>query len=62
MTNNKLTDEQVVTLQLRIMSALSFYRQRPEKEAKNMADLLTLCGIAASELQERRKADEVNKS
>lgn len=57
MTNNKLTDEQVVTLQLRIMSALSFYRQRPEKEAKNMAGLLTLCGIAASELQERRKDD-----
>lgn len=57
MTNNKLTDEQVVTLQLRLMSALSFYRQRSEKEAKNMADLLTLCGIAASELQERRKAE-----
>lgn len=56
-TNNKLTDEQIVTLQLRIMSALSFYRQRPEKETKNMADLLMLCGSAASELQQRRKAD-----
>lgn len=44
-------------LQLRIMSALSFYCQRPEKEAKNMADLLILCGAVASELQERRKAD-----
>ncbi|WP_247751492.1 Lar family restriction alleviation protein [Citrobacter freundii] len=57
MNKNELTDEQVVMLQLRIMSALSFYRQRPEKEAKNMADLLMLCGAAASELQERRKAD-----
>ncbi|MDE9666403.1 hypothetical protein L2109_23280 [Citrobacter portucalensis] len=56
MNKNELTDEQVVMLQLRIMSALSFYRQRPEKEAKNMADLLMLCGAAASELQERRKA------
>lgn len=57
MTNNQLTDEQVVTLQLRIMSALSFYRQRPEKEAKAMTDLLMLSAAAASELQERRKAD-----
>ncbi|WP_454741019.1 hypothetical protein [Citrobacter freundii] len=57
MNNSELTNEQVVMLQLRIMSALSFYRQRPEKEAKNMADLLMLCGAAASELQERRKAD-----
>lgn len=53
-----LTAEQLVTLQLRIMSALSFYQQRPEKEAKRMAELLTLAGAAASELQERRKADE----
>lgn len=59
MSNNQLTDEQVVMLQLRIMSALSFYRQRPEKEAKNMADLLMLCGAAASELQDRRKASAV---
>lgn len=57
MNNSELTNEQVVMLQLRIMSALSFYRQRPEKEAKNMADLLMLSGAAASELQERRKAD-----
>ncbi|MFK8825967.1 hypothetical protein [Citrobacter freundii] len=57
MNNSELTNEQVVMLQLKIMSALSFYRQRPEKEAKNMADLLMLCGAAASELQERRKAD-----
>lgn len=55
MNNSELTDEQVVMLQLRIISALSFYRQRPEKEAKNMADLLMLCGAAVSELQERRK-------
>ncbi|SUF57544.1 prophage protein [Salmonella enterica] len=59
-TNNKLTAERLVTLQLRLMSALSFYRQRPEREAKNMADLLMLCGAAASELQERRKAVEDN--
>ncbi|MEG9766771.1 hypothetical protein [Enterobacter hormaechei] len=57
MTNNQLTAEQLVTLQLRIMSALSFYQQRPEKEAKRMAELLTLAGAAASELQERRKSD-----
>lgn len=63
MTNNQLTDpanqltaEQLVTLQLRIMSALSFYRQRPEKEARRMAELLELAGAAASELQEHRKA------
>lgn len=56
MTTN-LTAEQLVTLQLRIMSALSFYRQRPEKEARRMADLLMLAGAAASELQEHRKAD-----
>lgn len=55
MTTN-LTDEQIVMLQLRIMSALSFYNQRPEKEAKKMAELLTLAGVAASELQECRKA------
>ncbi|MEQ6280838.1 hypothetical protein [Kluyvera huaxiensis] len=54
---NQLTDEQVVTLQLRIMSALSFYRQRPEKEARRMAELLELAGAAASELQGRRKSD-----
>lgn len=58
MTNNQLTDEQIVTLQLRIMSALSFYQQRPEREAKRMAELLRLAGTAASELQERRKAAE----
>lgn len=57
MTNNQLTDEQIITLQLRIMSALSFYQQRPEREAKRMAELLMLAGTAASELQERRKAD-----
>ncbi len=57
MTNNKLADEQVVMLQLRIMSALTFYSQRSEKAAKNMAELLTLCGAAASELQQCRKAD-----
>ncbi len=56
--NNKLTEEQVVTLQLRIMNALSFYRQRTEKAAKNMVDLLMLCGAAASELQESRQAGE----
>lgn len=58
MTNNQLTGEQLVTLQLRIMSALSLYRQRPEKEARRMAELLELAGAAASELQERRKADQ----
>ncbi|MFU0967192.1 hypothetical protein [Kluyvera ascorbata] len=52
---NQLTAEQLVTLQLRIMSALSFYRQRPEKEARRMAELLELAGAAASELQEHRK-------
>lgn len=52
----QLTDEQIVTLQLRIMSALSFYQQRTEKEAKRMAELLMLAGAAASELQGRRKA------
>ena len=56
MTNNQLTAEQLVTLQLRIMSALSFYQQRPEKEAKRMAELLTLAGAATSELQERRES------
>ena len=54
--NNQLTADQLVTLQLRIMSALSFYQQRPEKEAKRMAELLTLAGAAASELQQCRKA------
>ena len=54
MANNQLTDEQLVMLQMRIMSALSFYRQRPEKEAKMMAELLMLAGAAASELQECR--------
>lgn len=53
----ELTDEQVVTLQLRIMSARSFYCQLPGIEAYEAAELLTLCGIAASELQERRKTD-----
>lgn len=56
MANNQLTAEQLVTLQLRIMSALSFYQQRPEKEAKRMAELLMLAGAAASELQEHQKA------
>lgn len=60
--NNQLTAEQIVTLQLRIMSALSFYQQRPEKEAKKMAELLTLAGAAASELQERRNADVTRNS
>lgn len=59
MTTN-LTAEQLVTLQLRIMSALSFYRQRPEKEARRMAELLELAGAAASELQEHRKAEPVS--
>ncbi len=54
---NQLTAEQLVTLQLRIMSALSFYRQRPEKEARRMAELLELAGAAASELQERKNSD-----
>lgn len=58
MTNNQLTAEQLVTLQLRIMSALSFYRQRPEKEARRMAELLELAGAAASELQERSLTDK----
>lgn len=53
---NQLTAEQLVTLQLRIMSALSFYRQRPEKEARRMAELLELAGAAASELQDCRAA------
>lgn len=57
MTASKLTDEQIVMLQLRIMSALSFYRQRPEKEAKAMTDLLMLSAAAASEVQERRKTE-----
>ncbi|NCB85920.1 MAG: DUF550 domain-containing protein [Gammaproteobacteria bacterium] len=41
------------------MSALSFYRQRPEKEAIRMAELLMLAGAAASELQEHRKREKV---
>lgn len=60
--NNKLTDEQTITLQLRIMSAKSFYSQCGGMAAHEAFELLTLCGIAVSELQERRKADEVNKS
>lgn len=60
MTNNQLTAEQIVTLQLRIMSALSFYRQRPEKEARRMSELLELAGAAASELQAHRKFDTAN--
>lgn len=55
---NQLTAEQLVTLQLRIMSALSFYRQSPGMGAMRMAELLELAGAAASELQERRKAAE----
>ncbi|SQC33623.1 Protein of uncharacterised function (DUF550) [Kluyvera cryocrescens] len=58
---NRLTAEQLVTLQLRIMSALSFCRQRPEKEARRMAELLELAGAAASELQGHQKDEEREK-
>lgn len=57
MKYNHLTDEQVITLQSKLQSALTFYSQRPEPEAKNMADLLTLAVVAVNENQERRKME-----
>lgn len=59
MTNNKLTDEQVVRLRLRVMSAIEFHRQRNAPEADENAELLANCLVGLDELQERRKADSV---
>lgn len=57
MTINKLTDEQVVRLRLRVMSAIEFHRQSNAPEADENAELLATCLVGLNELQERRKAD-----
>lgn len=51
MTNNKLTDPEVVELRMRLKNALNFYRQRPEPEAAKMVNMLMLADCAVEELQ-----------
>lgn len=58
MTNNKLTDEEITELALKLFDGSSFYFQSGRRPgAKTMAELLNKAACAVAELQERRKAD-----
>lgn len=57
-TNNKLTDEEITALALKLFDGSSFYFQSGRRPgAKTMAELLNKAASAVAELQERRKAD-----
>ncbi|EAW8698720.1 hypothetical protein ACF5F1_000589 [Salmonella enterica] len=59
-TNNKLTDEEITALALKLFDGSSFYFQSGRRPgAKTMAELLNKAASAVAELQERRKADEM---
>ncbi|WP_262758151.1 hypothetical protein [Citrobacter cronae] len=56
--NNKLTDEEITELVLKLFDGSSFYFQSGRRPgAKTMAELLNKAACAVAELQERRKAD-----
>ncbi|EAW8460354.1 hypothetical protein LWN08_003404 [Salmonella enterica] len=56
--NNKLTDEEITALALKLFDGSSFYFQSGRRPgAKTMAELLNKAASAVAELQERRKAD-----
>lgn len=58
MTNNKLTDEEITELALKLFDGSSFYFQSGRRPgAKTMAELLNKAACAVAELQERRKAE-----
>ncbi len=55
---NKLTDEEITELALKLFDGSSFYFQSGQRPgAKTMAELLNKAACAVAELQERRKAD-----
>lgn len=55
---NKLTDEEITELALKLFDGSSFYFQSGRRPgAKTMAELLNKAACAVAELQERRKAD-----
>ncbi|EAB4699733.1 hypothetical protein EAM70_02785 [Salmonella enterica] len=56
--NNKLTDEEITALALKLFDGSSFYFQSGRRPgAKTMAELLNKAVSAVAELQELRKAD-----
>lgn len=56
--NNKLTDEEITELALKLFDGSSFYFQSGRRPgAKTMAELLNKAVSAVAELQELRKAD-----
>lgn len=55
--NNKLTDEEITELALKLFDGSSFYFQSGMRPgAKTMAELLNKAACAVAELQERRKS------
>ncbi|HAC7044961.1 TPA_asm: hypothetical protein G0E04_12880 [Salmonella enterica subsp. enterica serovar Napoli] len=57
--NNKLTDEEITELVLKLFDGSSFYFQSGRRPgAKTMAELLNKAACAVAELQERRQADK----
>ncbi|EMX9090292.1 hypothetical protein [Klebsiella michiganensis] len=59
MINQKLTNEELDTLILKLTGGYEFYFQNVRRPgANNMAELLTKAAAAANELQDRRKHDE----
>ncbi|EJJ0395567.1 hypothetical protein Q6Z19_003208 [Salmonella enterica] len=57
-TNNKLTDEEITALALKLFDGSSFYFQSGRRPgAKTMAELLNKAASAVAELQERRRTD-----
>lgn len=59
--NNKLTDEEITELALKLFDGSSFYFQSGRRPgAKTMAKLLNKAACAVAELQERRKAEVGN--
>lgn len=58
MNNNKLTDEEITELVLKLFDGSSFYFQSGRRPgAKTMAELLNKAACAVAELQERRQFD-----
>lgn len=56
--NNKLTDEEITALALKLFDGSSFYFQSGRRPgAKTMAELLNKAASAVAELQERRRTD-----
>ncbi len=57
--NNKLTDEEITELVLKLFDGSSFYFQSGRRPgAKTMAELLNKAACAVAELQQRRQADK----